>query len=106
MNPQVKHITFNCAVYGRPLPEVTFYSGTSAIFSMDSYEPDSVTITGETSAVATKTLTVDVDYFRSHNYRLHEDDELPYCGLYSSSAGEYIHHTFDIPDLGLSMETK
>ncbi|GFS01883.1 hypothetical protein ElyMa_004593000 [Elysia marginata] len=102
MDPHIKHLIFNCAVYGRPLPEVSISGGTSQIFSMDSYEPDSVIHTGRSTAVMTKNLTIDVDYYRRHNYRLYEDDELPYCGFFSSTRGEYITHTYDVPDFGLS----
>ena len=103
MHPQIKHVTLNCAVYGRPLPHVTFSSGTSSVFSlsMDSYDPDSVVMTGKTTAVATKNLTIDLDYQRLHGFRLYEDDEMPNCGLYSVSRGEYIEHAFQIPDIGL-----
>ena len=103
MDPHIKYVTLNCAVYGRPLPDVTFSSGTSSVFSlwMNSYEPDSVVMTGKTSAVATKNMTIDLDYLTLYNYRLHKDDEMPNCGFYSVSQGEYIEHAFQIPDIGL-----
>ena len=68
---------------------------------MDGHEADSIAQTSQTQAMATKTLDIDVDYFRNHNYRLSTGDILPSCAFYSTSQREYIEHFFDIPDIGL-----
>ncbi|KAK3701151.1 hypothetical protein RRG08_029623 [Elysia crispata] len=104
MHTYIKIITFNCAVYGRPLPEVTFSGGTSPIFSFDSSEPDDIVNTGQNKAVATKTLTLDVDYYNNHGYRIYEDGVAPYCGFFSSLKGDFVTHSFEIPNIGLQRE--
>lgn len=101
MEPHTKILTFNCAVYGRPIPEVTFSSGTSYIFNMDSYQPDSVVSTGRNTAVATKTLSLDMDYLREYRYRIYENDIMPSCQFWSLSQHQSVEHTFQIPDLNL-----
>ncbi|KAK3701150.1 hypothetical protein RRG08_029622 [Elysia crispata] len=101
MDPDIKYLTFSCAMYGRPLPKVTFSGGTSYIFNMNSYEPDKVIKTGQNKAVAKKTLTLDMGYLIHYNYRIYEDDVLPSCGFFSKSQSEYVEHTFEIPNLGL-----
>ncbi|GFS01891.1 hypothetical protein ElyMa_004593300 [Elysia marginata] len=103
MEPSIKIVTFNCAVYGRPIPEVTFTSGTSYIFNMDSYEPDTLIRTGPDRAVATKTLLLDLEHLRDYGYRLYDEDTMPSCEFRSAFHGRYLEHTFEIPDLGLEI---
>ena len=100
VHSNIKILTLICVFYGRPLPEVGFVSGTSPIFSFNSSEPDNIVNTGKSRAVATKTVTVDLDD-TSDGYGFYENDLEPNCQFYSRHQEEYVMHFFEFPDIGL-----
>ena len=104
VHSNIKILTLICVFYGRPLPEVGFASGTSPvfspIFSFNSSEPDNIVKIGKNRAVATKTVTVDLDD-TNDGYGFYENDIEPNCQFYSRHQEEYVMHSFEFPDIGL-----
>ncbi|KAK3777658.1 hypothetical protein RRG08_021769 [Elysia crispata] len=93
-DPSSKTITLQCAVRGRPLPDVRFTWDVSSTARMYQNPPDNVTSSSKSEALATKTFVLNANELATWN---DEDEESPICSFYSSTLGEYVMHHFERP---------
>ncbi|GFO48000.1 hypothetical protein PoB_007450500 [Plakobranchus ocellatus] len=101
MDPYLINVTFNCAINGRPLPDVMFYGGTNDVFSaMYFTPPDSVIPTGPSEAMASKVMTLDLRYVNPDDFNDFVGQD-PYCEFYSPLDGRNYNHTFEMPHIDL-----
>ncbi|KAK3744869.1 hypothetical protein RRG08_050807 [Elysia crispata] len=95
MDPNLKILTFRCAIRGRPLPEVIFQGVSSQPFDVTEDLPDEVVTTGPNEAVATRVVTVDAYGLAQATQRIRDgQDTSPRCVIRPSYDGQVNSHDF------------
>ena len=95
MDPNLKILTFRCAIRGRPLPEVIFQGVSSQPFDVTEDLPDEVVNIGPNEAVATRVVTVDAYGLAQATQRIRDgQDTSPRCVIRPSYDGQVNSHDF------------
>ncbi|RUS87179.1 hypothetical protein EGW08_005019 [Elysia chlorotica] len=95
MDPNLKILTYRCAVRGRPLPEVVFHGVSGQPFDVYEDLPDDVSPTGQNEAVATKVVTVDAYQLSQAIERVKDGQETsPRCEIRPRYEGQVHSYYF------------
>ncbi|KAK3777657.1 hypothetical protein RRG08_021768 [Elysia crispata] len=94
-DPIAKVLTFQCAIRGRPLPDVIFYGGSTRQFPIFAANPTNVTTTGLNEAIAFLVVSVDAVDLTHAVERISQGwDTSPACYIYSDTRGDSISYDF------------
>ncbi|GFO47999.1 hypothetical protein PoB_007450400 [Plakobranchus ocellatus] len=94
-NPGKKRVTLNCAVTGRPMPDVRFSNGSSLELLLADGPPDFITPISPNKIIATKVMTFDASDLNPVDLGIAAlQDQNPSCSIFGYFS--FDSHTFEI----------